>query len=212
LPQQAPSRSNPVQDYITVAERIEKFYERFPEGRICTSILHHDLERGFILFRAEVYRNAEDTLPAATGHAYELKSEGYVQRTSYIEVGETSAVGRALAMAGFEVRRGIASREEMEKSARISRDTAASSEQAKTPPASSPQQSADKSAKADMAATDDQKQEILGLLESLQPGDRRAQRRVLVEMTGKDSRDDLTEQEASNLIAKLKREVSEGSI
>jgi hypothetical protein len=207
LPQQAPSRSNPVQDYITVAERIEKFYERFPEGRICTSILHHDLERGFILFRAEVYRNAEDTLPAATGHAYELKSEGYVQRTSYIEVGETSAVGRALAMAGFEVRRGIASREEMEKSARISRESTASPEQVKTPPASSSQQS-----KADKAATDEQKQEILELLESLQPGDRRAQRRVLVEMTGKDSRDDLTQQEASNLIEKLKREVSEGSI
>ena len=207
MPQQAPSRSNPVQDYITVAERIEKFYERFPDGRICTSILHHDLERGFILFRAEVYRNAEDTLPAATGHAYELKSEGYVQRTSYIEVGETSAVGRALAMAGFEVRRGIASREEMEKSTRMSRESTASSEQVKTPPAPSSQQS-----KADKAATDEQKQEILELLESLQPGDRRAQRRVLVEMTGKDSRDDLTQQEASNLIEKLKREVSEGSI
>jgi hypothetical protein len=199
LPQQAPSRGNPIQDYVTVAERIEKFYERFPDGRICTSILHHDLERGFILFRAEVYRNAEDTLPAATGHAYELKSEGYVQRTSYIEVGETSAVGRALAMAGFEVRRGIASREEMEKLARAPRESA-------------PQQAADKNTKADQPATDEQKQEILALLESLQPGDRRAQRRVLVEMTGKDSRDDLTQQEASNLIEKLKREVSEGSI
>ena len=199
MPQQAPSRGNPIQDYVTVAERIEKFYERFPDGRICTSILHHDLERGFILFRAEVYRNAEDTLPAATGHAYELKSEGYVQRTSYIEVGETSAVGRALAMAGFEVRRGIASREEMEKLARAPRESA-------------PQQAADKNTKADQPATDEQKQEILALLESLQPGDRRAQRRVLVEMTGKDSRDDLTQQEASNLIEKLKREVSEGSI
>jgi hypothetical protein len=210
LPQQAPSRSNPIQDYITVAERIEKFYERYPEGRICTSILHHDLERGFILFRAEIYRNADDTLPAATGHAYELKSEGYVQRTSYIEVGETSAVGRALAMAGFEVRRGIASREEMEKVARMPRETAP--EQVKAPPASSPDKGADQSAKADKAATDEQKQEILGLLESLQPGDRRAQRRVLVEMTGKDSRDDLTQKEASSLIAKLKREVDEGSI
>jgi hypothetical protein len=87
LPQQ-PSRSGPIQDYVTVAERIEKFYERYPEGRIITHILDHDAERGFILMRAEVFRNADDAMPAATGHAYELKSEGHVQRTSYIEVGE----------------------------------------------------------------------------------------------------------------------------
>jgi hypothetical protein len=216
LAQQGPSRGNPIQDYITVAERIEKFYERYPEGRIITHIIEHDAERGFILLRAEIYRNADDALPASTGHAYELKSEGYVQRTSYIEVGETSAVGRALAMAGFEVRRGIASREEMEKAAKMTRETNATREQAKAPappaaaqPASAPPE---KAAKPDQPATDEQKQEILGLLESLQPGDRRAQRRVLVEMTGKDSRDDLTQQEASKLIAKLRREVSEGSI
>jgi hypothetical protein len=217
LAQQGSSRANPIQDYITVAERIEKFYERYPEGRIITHIIEHDAERGFILLRAEVYRNADDALPASTGHAYELKSEGYIQRTSYIEVGETSAVGRALAMAGFEVRRGIASREEMEKSAKVSREIAAPREQVKAPaPASAPQSNAaertEKAAKPDQPATDDQKQEILGLLESLQPGDRRAQRRVLVEMTGKDSRDDLTQQESANLILKLKREVSEGSI
>lgn len=215
MAQQGPSRGNPIQDYITVAERIEKFYERYPEGRIITHIIEHDAERGFILLRAEIYRNADDALPASTGHAYELKSEGYVQRTSYIEVGETSAVGRALAMAGFEVRRGIASREEMEKSAKMARETNTAREQVKAPaPAAAPPagNAAEKAAKPDQPATDEQKQEILGLLESLQPGDRRAQRRVLVEMTGKDSRDDLTQQEASKLIAKLRREVSEGSI
>jgi hypothetical protein len=118
MAQTGAAKSNPIQDYVTVAERIEKFYERHPEGRIITHIVEHDAEHGFILLRAEVYRNADDGLPAATGHAYELKSEGYVQRTSYIEVCETSAVGRALAMCGFEVRRGIASREEMSKAGR----------------------------------------------------------------------------------------------
>jgi hypothetical protein len=206
LPQQAPSRANPIQDYVTVAERIEKFYERYPEGRIITHIIEHDAERGFILIRAEVYRTADDALPAATGHAYELKSEGYVQRTSYIEVGETSAVGRALAMAGFEVKRGIASREEMEKNARAARvDPPREKEKpAPTQPA--------KPTNANQTATDDQKQDILDLLEMLQPGDRRAQRRVLVEMTGKESRDDLTQQEAASLITKLRLEVDEGSI
>jgi len=191
MPQQAPSRGNPIQDYITVAERIEKFYERFPEGRIITHIIEHDAERGFILIRAEVYRNAEDALPAATGHAYELKSEGYVQRTSYIEVGETSAVGRALAMAGFEVRRGIASREEMEKSGRHEKEDGKH-----------------KSADPNGPATDEQKQAILGLLEAAKPGDRRAQRNLLKESTGKESRDDLTQAEAGDLIKKLQQQTA----
>jgi hypothetical protein len=211
LPQQAPSRGNPIQDYVTVAERIEKFYERYPEGRLITHIVEHDAERGFILMRAEVYRNPDDAMPSATGHAYELKSEGYVQRTSYIEVCETSSIGRALAMAGFEVRRGIASREEMEKSARFARESAAR-EKSAPPTAAQQASSAEHSPRADQPATDEQKQAILSLLESMRPGDRRAQRRVLVEMTGKESRDDLTHQEAANLIQKLKVEAIEGSI
>jgi hypothetical protein len=110
-------RFNP-EEYITVHERIEKFYARFPQGRIITAIIEHDSETGFILMRAEVYRDPEDALPAATGHAYELQSAGHVQQGSYVEVCETSSVGRALALLGFEVRRGIASREEMERDAR----------------------------------------------------------------------------------------------
>ena len=210
MPQQAPSRGNPGQDYVTVAERIEKFYQRHENGRIVTHIVEHDAERGFILMRAEIYRSADDPLPAATGHAYEFKSEGYVQRTSYIEVCETSAVGRALAMAGFEVRRGIASREEMEKAARAARAEPAREKEKPAP--AQPAKPAQQATNANQPATDEQKQDILDLLEMLQPGDRRAQRRVLVEMTGKESRDDLTQHDASSLITKLKREVDEGSI
>jgi hypothetical protein len=213
LPQLAPPRGNAIQDYVTVAERIEKFYQRHENGRIVTHIIEHDAERGFILMRAEIYRSIDDALPAATGHAYEFKSEGYVQRTSYIEVCETSCVGRALAMAGFEVRRGIASREEMEKATRAARADAAREKEkpAPTPPAKQTP-AAQQAATANQSATDEQKQDILDLLEMLQPGDRRAQRRVLVEMTGKESRDDLAQQEAASLIMKLRREVDEGSI
>lgn len=208
MPQQAPARGNPIQDYVTVAERIERFYERYPDGRIITHIVEHDSERGFILMRADVYRNTEDTLPAATGHAYELKSEGYVQRTSYIEVCETSCVGRALAMAGFEVRRGIASREEIEKVSRMPQEPLAR-EQA---PPRKYDDAPEPSAAADSNATDEQKQQILSLLEDLRPGDRRAQKKLLVELTGKDSRENLTRQEAASLITNLKTEIAEGSI
>jgi hypothetical protein len=108
-------RFNP-DDYVTVAERVEKFYAKFPEGRLLTAIVEHDAETGFVLVRAEAYRQKDDALPSSTGHAYELRSAGHVQQGSYVEVCETSAVGRALALLGFETTRGIASREEVVRS------------------------------------------------------------------------------------------------
>jgi pyruvate/2-oxoglutarate dehydrogenase complex dihydrolipoamide acyltransferase (E2) component len=117
-------RFNP-DEYITVSERIEKFYAKFPQGRIITTIIEHSAETGFILMRAEVYREPDDELPAATGHAYELRSAGHVQAGSYVEVCETSSVGRALALLGFEVRRGVASREEVIRGAKKQQAAAA---------------------------------------------------------------------------------------
>ena len=112
-------RQNVLDNYVTVAERIAAFHQTYPTGRITTQILEHNEETGFILVRAEIYRSTDDAQPAATGHAFEVRGDGYVNKTSYIENAETSSVGRALAMLGFEVRRGIASREEMEKVARM---------------------------------------------------------------------------------------------
>ncbi len=191
MAQNAQSKNDRFDGYIPVAERIEKFYERFPEGRIVTSIIEHDRESGFVLIRAEVYRNPDDASPAATGHAYEYKDSGYVQRTSYIEVAETSAVGRSLAFLNFETKRGIAPREETEK---VSRAT--------------PEAATDKPSRhvTDQPATDEQKEEILNLLESLRPGDRRAQRKLLTEITAKQSRDDLTRREARSLIEQLRKD------
>jgi hypothetical protein len=123
------------EDYVTVAERIEQFYAAYPEGRLLTSIIEHDREAGFVLIRAEAYRNSEDTMPSATGHAFEVRGEGFVNKTSYLENCETSSVGRALALLGFEVRRGIASREEMEKTSRAGAGAAAAKAK---PPAQTP--------------------------------------------------------------------------
>jgi pyruvate/2-oxoglutarate dehydrogenase complex dihydrolipoamide acyltransferase (E2) component len=132
-------RFNP-DEYITVSERIEKFYAKFPQGRILTSVVEHNAETGFILIRAEVYRDAEDALPAATGHAYELRSAGHVQAGSYVEVCETSSVGRALALLGFEVRRGVASREEVIRGAKKQQAAAAAAAPARPePPAQAPE-------------------------------------------------------------------------
>ncbi len=224
MAQQSSYKGNPIQDYVTVAERIEKFYERYPEGRIVTHIVEHDAERGFILMRAEVYRHPDDAQPSASGHAYEYKDAGYVQKTSYIEVGETSAVGRALALCGFEVKRGIASREEMEKQTRMAQPVrqperekvSAQPPKPVEPPAATakfekpatPEKTTtqDKTATTERSSTDGLKEEILNLLESLKPQDRRAQRQLLVELTGKQTREELTYQEALQLIEKLKAE------
>ena len=138
MSRQSPSRDR-FEDYVPVAERLERFYERFPDGRVITHIIEHNMETGFVLMRAEVYRNADDAQPAATGHAFEVRSEGYVQKTSYIEVCETSSVGRALALLGFEVKRGIASREEIEKPMRM-----AAGRPAQSPPEPSPEEQAER--------------------------------------------------------------------
>jgi hypothetical protein len=228
MAQQSSYKGSPMQDYVTVAERIEKFYERYPEGRIVTTIVEHDAERGFILMRAEVYRHPDDAQPSASGHAYEYRDAGYVQKTSYIEVGETSAVGRALALCGFEVKRGIASREEMEKQARMAQQTKPPEREKVPAPAPRPPEAAAATAKIEKpatpekpiaqdkstagASTDGLKEEILNLLESLKPQDRRAQRQLLVELTGKQTREELTYQEALQLIEKLKEKSQDAPV
>lgn len=108
-----------IDNYIPVHERITKFYRDFPEGKINTEILEHDVEKGFVLIRASVYRTCISDRAASTGHAFEERSAGYGNKTSYIENAETSAVGRALALLGFEITKGVASREEMQKVQRM---------------------------------------------------------------------------------------------
>src|SRR5688500_18443044 len=159
-------RFNP-DEYITVSERIEKFYAKFPQGRILTHIVEHSAETGFILIRAEVYREPDDALPAATGHAYELRSAGHVQAGSYVEVCETSSVGRALALLGFEVRRGVASREEVIRGAK-KQQAAAPAPAARPERPAPPSEPAEADAPAQpSAATPDLDSQILRAAEEL---------------------------------------------
>lgn len=104
-------------EYATVAERIEQFYSRFPEGRINTELVTRD--GGEITFKAIVYRTAAETLAAATGWASEREGDGDVNTVACLENTETSAVGRALANLGFTASSKRPSREEMEKVARV---------------------------------------------------------------------------------------------
>ena len=105
--------------YIPVHARIAEFYEKYPDGRIVTEIIRLNEDSGFVCVKASAYRNRDDAEPSSTGHAFEIRGQGYVNTTSFIENGETSAVGRALANLGFKIDNGIASREEMQKVERM---------------------------------------------------------------------------------------------
>jgi len=95
--------------YAQVNQRILAFWELIPNGRIVTEKLADDGER--CDFKASIY--VGDDL-VATGHAFEVKGASYINKTSYIENCETSAVGRALGMFGIGITESLASAEEVQ--------------------------------------------------------------------------------------------------
>lgn len=100
-------------NYETVEDRLVKFWEQHPDGRVLTSIHYYDDTR--ILVKAEIYFNREDDRAVATGYAEELRGASPVNRTSHAENAETSAIGRGLANCGYAAKGSRPSREEMEK-------------------------------------------------------------------------------------------------
>ncbi len=102
--------------YAPVAARVELFYDRFPTGRILTELVQHTDQE--IVFRAAVYRAADDREPAATGWAAERVGDGEVNAVACLENTETSAIGRALANLGFLASRLRPSAEEAAKADR----------------------------------------------------------------------------------------------
>ena len=99
-------------DYETVEERLIKFWKEHAEGRIVTSMLFGSGSQ--FIVRAELYKNGSDTI-WATGLAEETVQGRGVNSTSALENCETSAIGRALANAGYATKGKRASREEMSK-------------------------------------------------------------------------------------------------
>ena len=100
-------------DYVEVNERIEEFKKDYPDGKINTEIL--EVRDDFILMKAYVYKGAVTrfSIPDATGHAFENRDSSKINKTSYIENCETSAIGRALGILGYGITTSIASAEEV---------------------------------------------------------------------------------------------------
>ena len=78
--------------YATVEERLALFWQAHPNGRIHTEIAAGDFTT-WICFKAEIYRDANDPHPVATGYAFEERTERGVNQTSWIENAEK--IGRA---------------------------------------------------------------------------------------------------------------------
>lgn len=100
-------------EYAEVNQRIKAFRMCYPEGSITTKIL--SIENGVVIFVATVsYEDENGTHVLGTGTAYEKEGSTFINKTSYIENCETSAVGRALGMAGFGIDTSVASAEEVQ--------------------------------------------------------------------------------------------------
>jgi hypothetical protein len=102
-----------LQDYETVETRLEKWHGQYPDSRVETELIEASNTR-FIVF-CKLFKTEADSKPCATGLAFETITEKGVNSTSALENCETSAIGRALANAGFAAKGKRASREEMAK-------------------------------------------------------------------------------------------------
>ena len=94
--------------YITVNERVKEFRRLHPQGQLITTIMANADSQ--VLFKAEVLIEG---VCVATGHAYEKEGSSFINKTSYIENCETSAIGRALGLVGIGIDTSLASADEV---------------------------------------------------------------------------------------------------
>jgi len=100
-------------DYETVETRLEKWHAQFPDGRLETELVEASNTRFIVV--CKLFKTEADPKPCSSGIASETISDRGVNATSALENCETSAIGRALANAGFAAKGKRASREEMVK-------------------------------------------------------------------------------------------------
>jgi len=95
--------------YALVASRVSAFRAICPRGRITTDIL--SMENGTVTMKATIFD--DDDRELSNGYAQEKEGASYINKTSYIENCETSAIGRALGNLGIGSDENISSAEEL---------------------------------------------------------------------------------------------------
>lgn len=115
-------------DYVTVAERIAEFREKYPDGSlqsewqlvyIPTAVKNEDgtwgtLDRPLIVVKAYAYRTPDDPRPGIAHAQENFPGKTPYTRDSELMNAETSAFGRCIvaALAG-DTRKSVASQEEV---------------------------------------------------------------------------------------------------
>jgi hypothetical protein len=102
-----------LEEYTTVRERIQLFWEKYPNGRLFTEILDWSDKR--FIVKASVYADRGDAFPIATGLANEIVGSSNVNRDFALENCSTSSLGIAIGNAGLGIDKQKASRTEMAK-------------------------------------------------------------------------------------------------
>jgi hypothetical protein len=86
-------------NYEDVNSRITRFHGEFPSGRLVAVIEDKDLTAGWVLVRAEAYKEYEDVLPSAVDYAYgNVASLTANMRKWLVEDTSTSAIGRVIGL------------------------------------------------------------------------------------------------------------------
>lgn len=95
-------------DYVMVTEKIRGFRRICPMGQITTEII--SLTDDIVTMKASVI---VDGVEVSTGIAQENRNDNMINKTSYIENCQTSAIGRALAFMGIGIDGSISSADEL---------------------------------------------------------------------------------------------------
>jgi hypothetical protein len=88
--------ANPLENYESVAERIEKFWIHYPNGRIDSKLVYQDGNRYIV--QTDLYRDVQDMIPFATDFAEEIRSSS---NRFPMENCATSSIGRSLHTGGI---------------------------------------------------------------------------------------------------------------
>ena len=96
-------------EYVPVTERVKEFHRIYPDYKLLTDIVHFD--ENSVIMVAKIYD--KDGKLIANGHAQEDRNASNINKTSYVENCETSAVGRAIGMLGIGIDASMASADEV---------------------------------------------------------------------------------------------------
>ena len=91
-----------LENYEPVADRLVKFWAKYPEGRIVNDLVTYDGDRCIV--RSSIYFHKDDAHPVAVDYAEEIRDTSgrrSVNAASHVENCSTSATGRSLSLCGF---------------------------------------------------------------------------------------------------------------